>query len=320
MNPLVSVIIPVYNTAKYIDRCLLSILNQTWKNLEILVIDDCSTDKSPLIIQEYCKRYSNVYYIRLLKKKGVGGARNQGIKLSKGHYIGFIDSDDWIDLCFIERMVSELKNNNADIAISGVLTEYSNPKDVVIRYEYEFSNHICQEIAFKLLTRTENQDSFISPISCNKVYKASFLKNNNILFKENNYNEDDYFNFVAFYFAKSVVLVPRIYYHYFQRSGSITNTLSQKHINDFIDCFSSLKLFLIKQQKFSILKEDYLSYFEKCLLFLLDMIERSNDTNTIKEKYIFLLFIKCQSIIPNFEYLQYIGLRRVKRFFDYRIK
>lgn len=317
---LVSIIIPVFNSEQYIERCLQSIINQTWENIEIIIIDDLSTDHTSSIVNEYCNQNSNIYYKRLSQKRGTGGARNLGMELAKGTYFSFVDSDDWIDLSFIERMVVELEKTKSEIAICGVLTEFNNPKDAIVRYEYEFNNVINQYVAFRLLTRTENQDCFISPIACNKMYRADFIKKNDIVFLENSFNEDDYFNFLAFYYVQHAVFTTKVYYHYFQRNGSVTKTLGVKHIDDFIYCFSKLKLFLDEKNLYHSLKPHYLSYFEKCLTFLLEMIDNSGESEIVKKKYIYSLFIKCKDIIIPTEYLQYVGIRRIRRFMDYRIK
>ena len=116
-QPKVSVIIPVYNSEKYIARCLDSVIEQTYKNIEIIIINDGSKDKSKEILDEYEKKYPNIIRHIEQENKGVAKTRNYGIKIANGNYITFIDNDDYIDKDYIETFVNVLKENEYDIVM-----------------------------------------------------------------------------------------------------------------------------------------------------------------------------------------------------------
>ncbi len=106
----ISIIIPVYNTEKYLERCLNSVVNQTLKDIEIICVDDCSTDSSKLIIEKYASQYNNILPIYLKENGGVANARNKAIKSSNGEFIGFVDSDDYVDLQYYEELYKYSKD------------------------------------------------------------------------------------------------------------------------------------------------------------------------------------------------------------------
>ena len=125
MEEVISVIIPCYNVEKYIDRCMESVLNQTYRELEIILVDDGSTDRTGNI----CDRYSQIdARVKVIHKenRGLSSARNAGLDICQGDYIFFVDSDDWISHNMYEKMLSSLKSVNADIAVCGWVEEFLN--------------------------------------------------------------------------------------------------------------------------------------------------------------------------------------------------
>lgn len=134
--PKVSVILPVYNTEKYLDKCLISIKKQTLKSIEFIVIDDGSTDKSYEIIQKYAKNDKR-FRIFHQKNKGVGKTRNFGIKKAKGKYIGFIDSDDYVSSNYFEELYNITEKYGADIGVITHTIKFSdNQKNITIHLLY----------------------------------------------------------------------------------------------------------------------------------------------------------------------------------------
>ena len=119
----VSVIIPVFNTEEYLPKCISSIINQTIKNIEIICVNDCSTDNSLKILQNFSKQDIRIRIVDLKENKGVSNARNTGIDLAQGEYIYFIDSDDWIDTNYLEEMLTKIKEVNSDIIINANLVK-----------------------------------------------------------------------------------------------------------------------------------------------------------------------------------------------------
>ena len=143
----VSVIVPVYNVEKYISKCLDSLVNQTLKDIEIIVVNDGSPDNSQKIIDEYVKKYPDKVKSYIKENGGQGSARNYGIELSTGEYIGFVDSDDFVELDMFEKMYNKAKQDNSDIVICGsynVSEDYSKKEiDVFVNnYNTDLENAI----------------------------------------------------------------------------------------------------------------------------------------------------------------------------------
>ena len=234
-NIKLSIIVPVYNVENYLRICLDSIINQTYTNWELIVVDDASTDKSRDIIQTYVSHFNNIIPIFLERNIGVGNARNRGIEIAKGQYIGFVDADDWIDQNFYSKLIDNISKDKSDIAICGVKTEYQNSKSSSYRYKYNFQSCIDHNYALRLLVNSQNMDQFISPIVSNKIYLTSFLRKHNLLFDPSKSFQDDFFTFFCLLYANKVSLVPEIFYHYYQRPDSITHLFSKQLANDCLD-------------------------------------------------------------------------------------
>jgi teichuronic acid biosynthesis glycosyltransferase TuaG len=146
-NKVVSVIIPVYNAEKFIGKTLDSVLNQTYQKIEIIIVDDCSIDHSQRIINNYCKIYQNIKYLRLSKNAGVAVARNKGIDMAIGRYIAFLDSDDIWSEYKIEKQVKLMERKNAALSFTAI--EIINEDDVVIKGK----RNIAEEIDYKYLLK-----------------------------------------------------------------------------------------------------------------------------------------------------------------------
>ena len=125
MNKKISVIVPVYNTGKYLDKCLDSLLNQTYNNLEIIVVEDCSTDKSREALQKYSKN-KKIKIVFNDQNKGLSFSRNIGLKNATGDYVGYIDSDDYVDLDFYEKLMNSIEKNKSEIAICDMKVVYED--------------------------------------------------------------------------------------------------------------------------------------------------------------------------------------------------
>lgn len=315
-NPMISVIVPVYNTVSYLVKCLDSIVNQSLQDIEILIIDDQSNDGSEKIIREYEQRCNSIKLFVTNVKSLAGGSRNIGLQHAKGDYIGFVDSDDWIDTNMYFNMVKLLQGSNAEIGICGIMKEYDSPFDVYYKYDYHIENILEGKFAFQLLARQFNQDLAISPIVCNKVYKASFLKDNNFHFLANNYNEDDVFNYLCFSKVAKVAITPNTYYHYYQRNNSITHTFSTKHIDDLLFAFDVIKNYLINNGMFEIYKEHYYSYFEKCAAFVFNLLVLKEQDCEVQRGYLRHFFKQIRTIINITDYLENCGAQRLRRFFN----
>ncbi len=190
----VSIIIPVYNMEKYLDECLESVVNQTLKNIEIICINDGSTDKSLDILRKYEKKYSNIMVINQ-ENLGVGNARNVGLKLAKGEYIFFLDSDDYIEFDALERCYAEAKQHKLDVVLldSKKLCEIKTDEwkiydFIELNRYYEFGNKIMSgEEAFNLMIEKKVDGWWTC---CLHVFRNDFIKDIDIKFNEEIMHED----------------------------------------------------------------------------------------------------------------------------------
>ena len=166
MKEMVSVIIPVYKTEQYLDRCIESVVNQTYKNLEIILVDDGSPDNCPKMCDEWAKKDSRIKVIHK-KNGGLSDARNVGIDCATGEYLSFIDSDDFISNQMYKKMLNSIENFNADLAVCGIETFYDGQTpDVMVDKEDEV---ISNKEAFLRLNNKEYNTYLV--IACNKLYK-----------------------------------------------------------------------------------------------------------------------------------------------------
>ena len=222
--PAISVIVPVYNTQKFLEKCLESIINQTFKDIEIICINDGSTDNSMSILNDYSEKDSRIKIINQ-KNAGLSCARNTGINNAKGEYIGFVDSDDWIDLDFFEKLYNAAKNYDADIASAGIKRVRS--------YKWKYHLKIKEEEV------TENTDRkfVLSDVheKCyvwNKIYRLEKIKQFSLYFEAGIYFEDRCFTCEALSKLKRLVVVPDTYYNYWTNPNSIVKSKSTKKTQD----------------------------------------------------------------------------------------
>ena len=168
-NDMISIIIPIYNVEKYLEKCLDSILNQTYKNLEIILIDDGSTDNSPNICNSYCEKDKRIKIIHK-NNEGVSSARNKGIELSKGKYIVFIDSDDYVSNEHIEVLYDCIISNNVDLVISNLID--ISEDGIILNNEEKESFLMNKDQCLKELL---SEDNFYH-LCCGNIYRKDLLE------------------------------------------------------------------------------------------------------------------------------------------------
>ena len=226
--PKISVIVPVYNVEKYIRQCLDSVVNQTLKDIEIIIIIDGSTDGSEHIAKEFAETCSNITLIKT-ENRGLAAARNEGIKQAKGSYLSFVDSDDWIDLNMLEEMYSSATEHQTDIVACNFVFEYENgPCDVQPDMQSKLITDRNDAFHDVLLSQNMNNCAW------NKIYKRSLFDDTDIRFTEGRYFEDLYPMLQWINLCNTIYLTNKPFYHYRRsRTGSITAKFSQKHIDDY---------------------------------------------------------------------------------------
>lgn len=221
----VSIIVPVYNTEEYLQKCLDSLTNQTLKNIEIICVNDGSTDNSLKILQDNAIKDNRIKIINQENKKQ-GAARNAGMQIAIGEYIGFVDSDDWVDFDFYEKLYSAAKKHSFDIALgTNVRVKKNiNKKRLNITEEKEYTT--VQE-KFDVNIQWKN------PCPTNKIYKRDLFISHNIRWSEGVYCEDRIFTLKAVYFANGIVTVPNVNYYYFDNPKSTVNNKKVQHFKKF---------------------------------------------------------------------------------------
>jgi len=232
----ISVIVPVYNTFLYLEKCLDSIFNQTLEEIEVIVINDGSTDDSLKTIKKYYKKYKDKMVIIDKKNEGQAVARNLGIKKAKGEYICFIDSDDWIDTNMFKHLYDSAFSNDYDIV-------YCNSNIVK---DGNFFPLLCEQYS------CDNKKNYIinnfGP--CAKLIKREIIVNNNLEFLEHRIYEDLAIVPAYALYAKKVGFVDKCYYNYFMRSGSTMNNLTyNKKLEDIFLSIDSLHEIFKKEKK-----------------------------------------------------------------------
>ena len=234
----VSVIVPNYNAEKYIGDCIESLVNQTYKNVEIIIIDDCSNDNSVGIVKDYQKKYSNILLIELKKNKGVSNARNLGIKKASGEYIMFSDSDDFYELTAIQELVSAAEKRKSDFVIANYYINKENKKIKVDNSTYFSKDKIKKEEIISYMTLT----------SCSKLIKKTLFIQNNIQYPQDIKRCEELTVIpILAYFARKPIVIDSTLYNYCQRKGSASNNIINKNVDYFDITFNRFVEFLDKE-------------------------------------------------------------------------
>lgn len=273
----VSVIVPVYNVEKYLKRCLDSLINQTLSDIDIICINDGSKDSSLQILEQYAQKDSRIV-IYNQENSGLSVARNTGLEHASGEYIGFVDSDDWVDLDFYEKLYNSAKNNNADIAVADFIREHPNKKPKRLKLKEE-----------KIYTTPEDKFMIckVHREGCvwNKIYRTEFIKSINLKFVPKMYYEDRDFTIKSLYFSKKLVTTPNTYYRYFVNPKSIVNK-RRNYIQD-------EHYILVRQQVLQFIKEHNIKVPDglyKAEIYRYKLFGKTLFTikESINSKYIFL--------------------------------
>lgn len=314
-KPLLTIIIPVYNTEKYLAKCLDSIVFQTYQNIEVLVIDDCSTDNSATIVFEYQKEHRKIKYYKNDKNMGVGYSRKVASEKAKGDYIAFIDSDDWVELNYYEIMMKNILEDKCDIAVSGVINEYNNSISAEPRYKIDYHQVIDSSFALKIMTNYYMQNFYISPNMNNRIYKKSLVNDNNICNDFSKQAQDNYSSFFAFLYALKVSLVPNTYYHYYQRPGSAVNSFSEEYINNYFNVLKHIKQTLYDTNQFEKNKDIFMCFTDRSIKWIVSCLIKANVSNVVQKECIKLIRSHCLDLFSANEYIDYLDTQRILQLF-----
>jgi len=287
MENLISIIIPVHNSSKYLSKCLDSIINGTYKNIEIIAIENGSTDNS----LEILNRYKDKIRIEILKEANLGGARNKGIELSKGQYLSFIDSDDFLEPTFLDDLLTNLKENKSDISMCNIKEFHEETSKIIDRNDYPNKTITKEEIL-------NNLDKFdYGP--CNKLYKKEIITKNNLRFRENLKYED--LPFVLGYIEKSskISKVNKNLYNYVIHKESEQTTIDER-IFDIIEIMNICKMITTKENLENLYIKTLTTYALKT---------RHIKNNNLRKKFINEIYKNLNNTYPNWKKSNYIKSR-----------
>lgn len=222
----ISIIVPVYNTEKYVKKSISSILNQSYKNIELIIINDGSTDNSEKIVKDLIKKNKNVKY-KKIKNSGVAHARNIGLEMATGKYVGFVDSDDFIEKEMYETLYKTAKKENSDLVTCAYRKNYIDrtvsiyPKD--------------KSVFGKSIIESKNIFLNSNPYITSKLFSMELIKKNNINFEEDlRIFEDLLFCYKLYLKANKISYVDQVFYNYnCSNTSSLTNSFSEKMFDVF---------------------------------------------------------------------------------------
>lgn len=286
--PDVSIIVPIYNTEKYLKRCINSILSQSFKDFELLLIDDGSTDGSLQIIKEY-EEYDKRVRIFSNKNQGPALTRNFGIDMAKSDYLMFIDSDDYIDQGYLADYFNAVSQSNVDIAIGGYKRVIGEKTTYTLRLKQgEFSKYVVT-----------------GPVC--RIIKKEFLNDNNIRFLDTNSSEDVYFNLMIYNKTEKIKIIDNVGYNYFYNANSLSNTAHKGFKKD-IRIIELLDLINVKDSYNLELNQYYIIRY--IIWYLLYSGRTASPDNFITEYK--KLFGWLESNIPNYKKNKYLSFFKLK--------
>ena len=272
MGEKISVIVPIYNVEPYLKKCIDSIINQTYKNLEIILVDDGSPDNCGQICDDYAKKDTRIKVIHK-KNGGLSDARNAGLEVCTGNFLSFVDSDDWIELNTYEVMMKNMNEYNADIVVSNINYVYKDK--VESKYSEDKIRCFNKEEAMKELIK----DGLVQAVVWNKLYKREFI--DNLRFKVGKLNEDEFFTYKICAKAERIVYIPEPLYQYRQRENSIMGAYSLKRLDSVDALYERLQFIKLNFPK---LYNDEKIIFCNVCIYNYQMLLKSNISNKESKK------------------------------------
>ena len=285
--PKISVIIPVYNVEQYLDRCLESVVNQTLEDIEIILVNDGSTDNSLKTCEKFAQKDNRIKIINR-KNSGLAAVRNAGLKEASGEYIGFIDSDDWVDTDYYEKLYNTAKKYNSDIAYADFIRRGKHKNKKRMKFEKEI---VSTEIRDKI----DNCKNLTLGCVWNKIYRKELIFDNNLSFPEGHVYEDGLFSMESIYYANSVVSTPNTYYYYFVNPTSIVKSAkTQSKTDDKILTRHNILNFL-QEKGINLRPNEFLAVVYKLNLWGLTLLVIKED-QFAKKYFLFgsLLILSCK--------------------------
>ena len=303
----VSIIIPVYGVEKYISKCLESLVNQTLNDIEIIVVNDGTKDNSQKIIDKYVKKYPDKIKSYIKENGGQGSARNYGLKKATGEYIGYVDSDDFVEKDMYKKLYNKAKENNYDIVVCG---NYNVSEDYQNKNIDAFINNY----------NTDLENIFFGKMAVwNKIYKRDILIKNKLEFKEKVWYEDLAFTLKAIMNSNTFAFIDEPLYDYLIREGSTMNNSNVKRNLEILDAFNDI-LSYIQHNK----KEEYFSKIEflaidHIYISAIVRVLKAEADDKVKRETINKLIDYMNKKFPNYKNNKYINTLSKNRKIIYKL-
>lgn len=282
-NPMISIIVPCFNNERYIEKCLKSIVDQSYKDFEVIIINDGSTDNSKTIIEKLIKKRQNFHLLNQ-KNMGVSTARNKGLEFAKGKYVCFVDADDYIEKDYLKLLLSSLEKTQSELCLCSVIHEDLNGNII-------FVDKLKKCVLSNM--ETANLKNLIWGYACNKLYKMEIIRKNNIVFeKDIKFAEDELFYLTYLFTIKQVCMIDDCLYHYVRQRKSATKDTTNMSVQ--INRFDSRRriIELLSKNKVNqyVINKHIIACIDTCLLV---MAYKFKDQKLSKEqKSIYLRYIK----------------------------
>lgn len=258
-SPIISVVIPCYNVEKYLKQCMDSVLSQTLKDIEVLCVDDGSSDGTLDILKEYQKKDHRIKVI-VQKNAGAGAARNHGLKEAKGKYVSFLDSDDFFEPEMLQEAYESAEKNQADFVVFNS-DQYHMDKECYVEVPWVLRmQEIPPYMPFNYRQLTGNVFKTFVGWAWDKLYRKSFVEENNLWFQEQRTTNDMLFVFRALTVAKRISVVNKVLAHQRRGGSESLSVTREKSWHCFYDALIALKKHLEKEGIFWELERDYVNY------------------------------------------------------------
>ncbi|MCI6879707.1 MAG: glycosyltransferase [Clostridiaceae bacterium] len=278
-TPLISVIVPVYRVEEYLERCVKSILSQTYKNLEVILVDDGSPDQCPAICDACAEKDARVKVIHQ-ENKGLSGARNAGIDAASGEYLAFVDSDDYVSPHFIEELYQLLQDTGC--AIGQCRFSYVKGDGLVEEGNSAFCIYRGESLMEQLYGPEEKATCFV--VAWNKLYRTELFKETGIRYPEGRIHEDEATTYRLFHEAKKLAFLDRALYGYYtENGGSITSVFSAERLQ-WLTAHEERIAFFKKNGYEKLLPAAYRKLCDACITFYFRCTEQVKDAEELKKE------------------------------------
>lgn len=288
----ISVILTTYNVENYIEECLDSLLGQTYKNFELIIIDDGSTDQTLSILTT---KYKNLNIIKN-KHVGVAKCRNLGLSLATGDYICILDSDDYFEKNMLECMVTKMREYNADIVISSAYKFDTLTKEEVVT-KYMLNENVFK--GYKVFSPLDIKDDIFQLTVANawgKLFKRELIVNNNLKFQDLKNSNDVLFVFSAIIKSNRIVPINTPLVHYRANNVNSIQGRKKKFPFEFIKAYKALQSFLVKEKMYKTYKQSFIKMIISIFLWNINTVDKETELkilNLLKEDYYNYFNIEC---------------------------